>query len=52
MDQRRNALVGAAYLIAAVNDIGWKYHDEGGKSTASQIAIWPTRWGSCRSSRR
>ena len=35
MDQRRNALVGAAYLIAAVNDIGWKYHLEGGKSTAS-----------------
>ena len=45
MDQRRNALVGAAYLIAAVNDIGWKYHPEGGKSTASQIEIWPNAVG-------
>jgi len=45
MDQRRNALVGAAYLIAAVNDIGWKYHPESGKSTASQIEIWPNAVG-------
>ena len=45
MDQRRNALVGAAYLIAAVNDIGWKYHGEGGKSTSSQIEIWPNAVG-------
>ena len=45
MDQRRNALVGAAYLIAAVNDIGWKHHPEGGKSTASQIEIWPNAVG-------
>ena len=45
MDERRNALVGAAYLIAAVNDIGWKYHGEGGKSTASQIEIWPNAVG-------
>ena len=45
MDQRRNALVGAAYLIAAVNDIGWKYHGEDGKSTASQIEIWPNAVG-------
>ena len=45
MDQRRNALVGAAYLIAAVNDIGWQYHPEGGKSTGSQIEIWPNAVG-------
>ena len=45
MDRRRNALVGAAYLIAAVNDVGWKYHEEGGKSTSSQIEIWPNAVG-------
>ena len=45
MDQRRNALVGAAYLIAAVNGIGWKYHPEGGKCTASQIETWPNAVG-------
>lgn len=45
MDKRRNALVGAAYLIAAVNDIGWAHHAEGGKTTASQISIWPNATG-------
>ncbi|MDP6705352.1 MAG: Zn-dependent hydrolase [Alphaproteobacteria bacterium] len=45
MDKRRNALVGAAYLIAQVNDIGWKYHGQGGKTTSSQIEIWPNATG-------
>ncbi len=45
MDKRRNALVGAAYLIAAANDIGWAHHAEGGKTTASQISIWPNATG-------
>ena len=45
MDKRRNALVGAAYLIAAVNDIGWRHHEAGGKSTSSQIEIWPNATG-------
>lgn len=45
MDKRRNALVGAAYLIAAVNDIGWRYHEQGGKATSSQISIWPNATG-------
>ncbi len=45
MDKRRNALVGAAYLIAAVNDIGWKHHGEQGKTTATQIDIWPNATG-------
>ena len=45
MDKRKNALVGAAYLIAAVNDIGWRYHEAGGKSTSSQIEIWPNATG-------
>ena len=29
----------------AVNDIGWKYHGEDGKSTASQIEMWPNAVG-------
>ncbi|MEQ8651280.1 MAG: Zn-dependent hydrolase [Kiloniellales bacterium] len=45
MDKRRNALVGAAYLIAAANDIGWEYHEERGKTTATQIDIWPNNTG-------
>ncbi len=45
MDKRRNALVGAAYLIAAVNDIGWAHHEERGKTTATQIDIWPNNTG-------
>lgn len=45
MDRRRNALVGAAYVIASVNDVGWAYHEEGGKTTSSQIDIWPNATG-------
>lgn len=45
MDQRRNALVGAAYLIVALNELGWRYHPEGGRSTAAQIEVWPNLTG-------
>lgn len=45
MDKRRNALVGAAMLAVAVNDIGWQYHPAGGKGTAARIAAWPNRPG-------
>ncbi|MBT7505858.1 MAG: hydantoinase/carbamoylase family amidase, partial [Rhodospirillales bacterium] len=45
MDQRQNALVGAGLVIAAVNDIGWKYHPENGKSTATQIFCEPNLAG-------
>ncbi|GAB5467141.1 MAG: Zn-dependent hydrolase [Rhodospirillales bacterium] len=45
MNERRNALVGAAYVIAAVNDIGWRHHPQLGKTTASQIDIWPNATG-------
>jgi N-carbamoyl-L-amino-acid hydrolase len=45
MDRRRNALVGAAYLITALNEIGWRYHPEGGKSTCAQLEIWPNLTG-------
>lgn len=44
MDKRRNALVGAAYLITAVNDIGWKYHPDA-RSTTSRIQLWPNKYG-------
>lgn len=45
MDKRRNALVGAAMLAVAVNDIGWKYHPSGGKGTAARIVAWPNKPG-------
>ena len=45
MDKRKNALVGAAMLAVAVNDIGWKYHVSGGKGTAARIHAWPNKPG-------
>lgn len=45
MDKRRNALVGAAMLAVAVNDIGWKHHASGGKGTAARIVAWPNKPG-------
>jgi N-carbamoyl-L-amino-acid hydrolase len=44
MAHRRNALVGAAMLIVAVNEIGWAYAPEG-KSTCSRIEVWPNLAG-------
>ena len=41
MDERQNALVGAAYLITAVDAIGWQHHPQGGKTTTPQIACFP-----------
>ncbi len=41
MQLRRNAAVGAGRIIAAVDDIGWKYADEDGKSTTSHVSCWP-----------
>jgi N-carbamoyl-L-amino-acid hydrolase len=45
MDRRRNALVGAAMLAAAVNEIGWKYHPTEGKATAARLVAWPNKAG-------
>ena len=45
MDKRKNALVGAAMLACAVNDIGWRYHASGGKGTAARIVAWPNKPG-------
>ena len=45
MDRRRNALVGAAMLAVAVNDVGWKYHDTEGKATVARLVAWPNKAG-------
>jgi len=45
MDRRRNALVGAAMLAVAVNDIGWRFHPTGGKATASWLLVRPNQPG-------
>ena len=45
MDKRKNALVGAAMLAVAVNDVGWKYHATEGKGTAARIVAWPNKPG-------
>jgi beta-ureidopropionase / N-carbamoyl-L-amino-acid hydrolase len=45
MDKRRNALVGAAMLAVAVNDIGWRYHPTGGKATAAWLLVRPNQPG-------
>ncbi len=45
MDARRNALIGAAMLAVAVNDIGWRYHPTGGKATASWLLVRPNQPG-------
>jgi N-carbamoyl-L-amino-acid hydrolase len=41
MAQRRNALVGAGYLIGAVNDIGLAYAAEQGRTTTPRIECFP-----------
>ena len=44
MKLRRNAMIGAAYFLAAVNDIGWD-HAPVGRTSASRMVIWPNRFG-------
>jgi len=41
MRERRNALVGAGYLIAAVNDIGLAFAGEEGRTTTPRIECFP-----------
>lgn len=45
MAKRRNALVGAAMLIVAANEVGWAHAEEDAKSTASRIEVWPNLAG-------
>jgi N-carbamoyl-L-amino-acid hydrolase len=41
MNLRRNALVGAAYLAVAIDEIGWRYAPEDGKTTVARIDVSP-----------
>jgi beta-ureidopropionase / N-carbamoyl-L-amino-acid hydrolase len=45
MDRRRNALIGAAMLAVAVNEIGWTYHPTEGKATVARLVAWPNKAG-------
>jgi len=44
MRKRRNALVGAARLIASVDDIGWKAEPDG-RTACSRIDVAPNKYG-------
>jgi N-carbamoyl-L-amino-acid hydrolase len=41
MALRRNALVGAAYVAVAIDDIGWRYAPEDGKTSAARLDLVP-----------
>jgi N-carbamoyl-L-amino-acid hydrolase len=41
MERRSNALVGAALVAAAVNDIGWQHASSDGKTTAARLDLEP-----------
>jgi N-carbamoyl-L-amino-acid hydrolase len=41
MDKRRNALVGAARVAVAVDEIGWRVAPSEGKTTAARLDLWP-----------
>jgi N-carbamoyl-L-amino-acid hydrolase len=45
MERRRNALIAAARLLVAVDDLGWEYAATGGKGTGARLAAWPNRAG-------
>ncbi len=45
MNERKDALVGAARVVVAVNDIGWKHHNTNGKTTCTRIVAWPNKPG-------
>jgi beta-ureidopropionase / N-carbamoyl-L-amino-acid hydrolase len=45
MEERRNALVGAGYVIAAINDIGLAFAMELGRTTAPRISCFPNLAG-------
>ncbi len=41
MERRHNALVGAAHVAVAIDEIGWRYAAEEGKTTAARLDLWP-----------
>lgn len=44
MAERRNALIGAARLAVAVDEVGRRYAPEG-KATAARLVLWPNKAG-------
>ena len=44
MRKRRNALVGAAIIIAGLDEIGWAYEPDG-RTTCSRIEVSPNKYG-------
>ena len=44
MKQRKDALVGAAIIIAKVNEIGWE-HEPKGRTTCARIDVSPNKYG-------
>lgn len=45
MEKRRNALVGAARMITAADDLGWDYAGSDGKVTAARLTVSPNLAG-------
>ncbi len=45
MEKRRNALMGAARLAVAIDDIGHAHAATAGKSTVARIVAWPNKAG-------
>lgn len=45
MEKRRNALLAAARLLVAVDDLGWDLAPTGGKATAARLVAWPNKAG-------
>lgn len=45
MEKRKNALVAAARLLVAVDDLGWDFAGTGGKATAARLVAWPNKPG-------
>lgn len=41
MSRRRNALVGAAHVAVAIDDIGWRHAPDEGKTTAARLDLSP-----------
>ncbi|MEZ5850665.1 MAG: Zn-dependent hydrolase [Hyphomicrobiaceae bacterium] len=41
MERRQNALVGAAHVAVAIDDIGWRHSAAEAKTTAARLDLWP-----------
>ncbi|MBL4696458.1 MAG: Zn-dependent hydrolase [Rhizobiaceae bacterium] len=44
MKQRKDALVGAAVIVAEVNKIGWEYEPDG-RTTCARLEVLPNKYG-------